>query len=452
MSLLNPRTAHPSNSIWLSIPEANFRQHLVQLESRTDTIPIDPQVFPIKDWQPPASSLDPHRPHTLPLVTEQRLADDFAFIAAIVEGAQSVAAVCIEENAQPPGITLRFAALDVSHNHEMKLALQALFQIISLAVTPGLTDKDADTYINDLFCQVIGLHSNRLLARLRSSKWTKPKYLSRDTKKPLWQDFPNLIHRIQFIYTKKEKPTRQLVEKQISDLSKIYSDFESSPDSGLLSSLMELVKATSNFCAKAEIKDFILRIQSQPTKKPTPQLASAIKSLRQLKKIASYHHICTSLITTARTYPNLFRSIDVEYLIPYESIPTDISYYSWGKTCHVHAEIQLAVHYDLASQSSSFTKPQYLKPRCIGTSKWLCYLCYRFLEAHNTFFPSKTHGRLYDQWTVPDLGEFNNNSVSQYRGIVNSMDEIIQQQIAHEPEMGRLAPMTSCDSGREDHG
>jgi len=178
MSLLHPRTAHPNNSIWLPLSEATFRQHLVQLESRTDTIPIDPQVFSIKDWQPPVSSSDPHRPHTLPLVTEQRLADDFAFIAAIVEGAQSVAAVCIEENVEPLGITLRFAALDVSHNHEMKLALQALYQTLSSAATPSFTDKDIDANINDLFCQVIGLHSNRLLARLRSSKWTKPKYES----------------------------------------------------------------------------------------------------------------------------------------------------------------------------------------------------------------------------------------------------------------------------------
>lgn len=46
----------------------------------------------------------------LSFASEQRLADDLAFISAAQEGVESVAAVCIEEKIDPPGLTLRIAA------------------------------------------------------------------------------------------------------------------------------------------------------------------------------------------------------------------------------------------------------------------------------------------------------------------------------------------------------
>jgi hypothetical protein len=148
-----------------------------------------------------------------------------------------------------------------------------------------------------------------------------------------------------------------------------------------------------------------------------------------------------SLVNTAKQYPTLFQHMTMTHLTPYKSVPTSIRFQKWATSCHVHAEVQLAVYYDL--------NPHY-QPRCIGSSKWLCYLCYLFLRAHNRFFVSKTHGHLYDQWTVPDLMEFDKDLSQKYRNILKAVDDIILQQIQSEGELGRLEPMTSCASGQTD--
>ncbi|RDW66570.1 hypothetical protein BP6252_10205 [Coleophoma cylindrospora] len=424
--------ASPDRSIWRDLSEETFRQHLVTLEERTNAIPVDPQVFSIADWVPRSAGQGEKKSHVLPIDVEQRLADDFACLVAVAEGAQSVAAVCIEEHLQPVGLTLRFAARDLSFNNEIKTTLQAVFDILAhVAATPTLAD-DASLSADKLFGLVIQLHSRRLLGRLRSSKWEKPKHLSRSVKKPLWQDFPNLIHRTEFLYTRREKPVRNVVLKWLGELAVLYEQFEATAKDETLA-MTQLVKATFTFCSAPEIKDFAERLRVGS--KPTSQVRAAIKSLRQLDKIAAYHRICISLVETARAYPMLFHRMTLAILPPYKSVPTSIAFQSWAASCHVHAEVQLAVHYDLHRE---------FQPRCIGTSKWLCYLCYLFLRAHGRHFPSKTHGHLYDQWTVPDVMDLDEKLTEQYRGILKAIDDVVLQQIDEEPELGRLEPMTSC--------
>jgi hypothetical protein len=133
------------------------------------------------------------------------------------------------------------------------------------------------------------------------------------------------------------------------------------------------------------------------------------------------------------------------YLTPYKSVPTTIAYEEWATTCHVHAEVQLAVHYDLKILHLKPKQASFLPPRCIGISKWLCYLCYQFIRAHKMFFPSRTHGRLYDQWTIPDLTEFDEDLLKRYRSILKIMDEGIVHLTDNEPELWRIEPMTSID-------
>lgn len=62
----------------------------------------------------------------------------------------------------------------------------------------------------------------------------------------------------------------------------------------------------------------------------------------------------------------------------------------------IHAEIQLLFYYDQQAQTP-------LRPRVICASKNACYLCNAFLSLHNQFYTPKTHGKLYPQWTLPNL-------------------------------------------------
>lgn len=425
MSRLESRTSSPESSIWLDLPEDTLRQHLVELEQRTNAVPVEPQIFPLKEDH---NAKD----YTLPLRVEQQLADDLAFLAAREEGAQSVAAVCVEEHVQPAGLTVRFAALDLALDGEVKAALQHIVDAMSTSA-PKIEEPDR---AEALFEQIVMLHFRRLLARLRSNKWEKPKYLSKQHKKPLWQDFANLIHRVQFLYTKKEAASRRSVESYMRNLAPHYETFEASESGSQseLDSLKELIKASYQCCKSKDVAQFAQRLEDSPSSTPTAKVASAIKCLRQIEKIAAYWRIAMSLVETSRAYPSLFGSrLQLAFLTPYKSVPTAIGYEAWATSCHVHAEVQLAVHYDVSFQSSQRTNANddFRRPRVIGTSKWLCYLCYLFLRCHACFVPANTHGRLYDQWTVPDLAEYGEQTCVRYRSILRAIDDEIARETSN---------------------
>ena len=423
MSRLQTRTANPESSIWHDLPENTFRQHLVDLERITNSVPVEPQTFPL-DLH---NSHDSKDDYTLPLSVEQQIADDFAFLAAIEEGAQSVAAVCLEEHVRPAQLTVRFAALDLSLNDQVKDALEAITHTLCTRAKVGGSART-----EELFSQIVDLHFRRLLARLRSSKWEKPKYLAKQHKKPLWQDFANLLHRVQFVYTKKEALLRRSVEAQVQQLAAIYEGFEAvaAGSQDEKRHLQDLIKASYDFCKTRDIADFAQRLENSITASPTPKVASAIKCLRQIEKIGAYWRVTTSLIAHSERYPALFgANLQLAFLTPYEAVPTDIGHEAWAKSCHVHAEVQLAVHYDLLSQDTTPSTSTFLAPRVIGTSKWLCYLCWRFLVAHGGFAVVNTHGRLYDQWTIPDLEAYGEEMCRRYRGIVRDIDDEIVREI-----------------------
>ena len=402
----------------------------MDLEKSTNAVPVGPQVFSVEHQGVTCG-------RTLPLQVEQQLADDFAFLAAVEEGAQSVAAVCLEEHLEPVGLTVRFAALDLSLNDQVENALQH----IADGLNANIPNIDDAIQIEVLFEQVVQLHFRRLLARLRSKKWVKPKFLSRQHKKPLWQDFANLIHRVQFLYSKKEATLRQSVESKLLDLASPYEEFDASKSGSQEETflLQELVKASYRFCKAEDVAEFARRLQDSVNTIPTPKVASALKCLRQIEKIAAYWRIVLFLVNTSREYPSLFEvKLRLAFLKPYKSVPTSIGYETWATTCHVHAEVQLVVYYDLIFQSftqfgsnygpNCSSQPTFLRPRVIGTSKWLCYLCYLFLRNHNRFVPANTHGRLYDQWTVPDLAEYGDELCTHYRSILHAIDrEIIKE-------------------------
>lgn len=447
MSRRDVRTSSIDRSIWLDLSQETFRQHLVALEDRTNAVPIDARAFDPEEWL----SISPYAAqssYSLPLAIEQQLADDFACLVAVEEGAQSVAAVCIEEHILPPGLTLRFAALDILLDDTVRTVLQRATAIMATIASDSAKGAHfVPDYVDNLFHSVIQLHHRRLLAQLRSTKWEKPKHLFKSHKKALWQDFTNLLHRVQFYYIKKEKPLRHAVEKSLVGLASVYEGFEAVPlaSEAEVPALKHVVDTSFTFCSTDTIKDFTQRLESRAGATPTKQVASAIKSLRQIQKIASYRQICVSLAETARNYPALFQNkIEIAYLAPFKSMPTTIGYEEWAKTCHVHAEVQLALHYDLLSQLEA-GHPSFLRPRTIGISKWLCYLCYHFLKAHGQFFPSKTHGRLYDQWTIPDLAEFTTETYQRYRSIIKAIDDEVLRQTDNEPELWRVEPMTSVN-------
>ncbi|KAK6514793.1 hypothetical protein TWF506_007155 [Arthrobotrys conoides] len=426
---MNPRTADPSQSIWRDLHEDTFRTHLVNLEERTNAVPLDPQVFPLP--------VDTDNNRKFSINDEQKLADAFAFLVAVEQGAQSVAAVCLEENPEGQSLVVRFAAIDTI-DESLQESLSEIRGTLA-----AYTKSGGESHGDELFELIIRLHHRRILGRLRSSKWEKPTYLSRTHKKPLWEDFKNLLHRVQFLYTKKEKSQRKVVEAEIESLAKIYECFETVPaqSDDEVSSIKTLVKASYVLCTSNSIKEYARRLE---TVGPTPQLRSAVKALRQIEKIAAYYRVTQTLLRASQQYPYYFQHLELKYLPPYTGIPTDIGYEEWAKTCHVHAEVQLVVYYDLR-QRETLVGCRSLSPRAIGTSKYLCYLCYLFLKYHGCYPPANTHGRLYDQWTIPDLTDMEDEKRGKYRKILRLMDQELVERATEKPQW-RSEPMTSREN------
>jgi len=422
------RTARQTSTIWSSISEDEFRRNLVTLEERTNAVPVDVQVFRFKEEVGNTSRL--------PLGVEQQVADDLAFLAAVQEGAQSVAAVCLEQHLRPQaGLKICIAGADLI-DERVRVFMTRVCEILGDLSKDGLCDVHLE---EELLDQIIKQHLYKILGRLRSRKWEKPRYLAASHKKPLWQDFENVIHRVQHVYpSRKERAYKQKIEDHLKALAELYKSFEETADDELVSQLKSLVKSTYEFCRNKEVGQFAARLEGL---RPTPQIAAAVKSLHQLEKVGAYQRIALDLVASASRYPDTFRDIDLRYLSPYSSIPTSIAYESWAKTCHIHAEIQLVVEYDLRHTSTHNDTESY-SPRIIGTSKYLCYLCYLFIKIHGRFIAPNTHGRLYDQWTVPDLAEYNDKSREHYATVLAQINEVVCKH-SEEGVYRRVEPMTS---------
>lgn len=451
MLRLNPRTSPPDRSIWDPLPEPIFRTHLVALEHRTNAVPLSPQVFPLAAPHPTTTSTA--STHTLPLPVEHRLASDLAFLAALSEGAQSVAAACLEEHTSPHRhLVVRFAALDLSLSADVKAALQAIVATLRLSAHPRPSTAARTEH---LFAQIVDLHSKRLLARLRSAKWEKPTYLRQQHKKPLWRDFENLAHRVQFLYAKREAGLRGAVESAVRRVARVFEAFEGTPGGSReeRAALRDVVRESYAFCTDEGVRGYAARLEGSVRGTPTRQVASAVKTFRQVEKIGAYWRIAGGLVRTSEAYPGVFgHEVRIAFLAPYEGVRTEVGYEAWAGSCHVHAEVQLAVYYDLKAQrgEGAGEEGEVPTPRVIGTSKWLCYLCYLFLRAHGGFVVANTHGRLYDQWTVPDLEEFGEHTCARYRDIIRAIDEEVIRETGSEEETEgeasvrwRAEPMTS---------
>ena len=61
----------------------------------------------------------------------------------------------------------------------------------------------------------------------------------------------------------------------------------------------------------------------------------------------------------------------------------------------IHAEVQLVYHCE--------TNITHLRPRVLASCKDACFLCNAFIQLHAGFHMSRSHGRLYPKWRLPNL-------------------------------------------------
>lgn len=134
-----------------------------------------------------------------------------------------------------------------------------------------------------------------------------------------------------------------------------------------------------------------------------------VNHILQVDKISHYYTFCTNIVRLARRHPTLFSNIELKtcHRHPDSKPPGSI------ETCHVHGEVQLVLHHERAMHQP--------KPRCIGSSKSLCFLCGLFVEKHGGYWVSHSHKRLYHKWTIPDTDWMNVEQTLRFREITREM-------------------------------
>lgn len=278
------------------------------------------------------------------------------------------------------------------------------------------------------------LCQGRIHGRLQSTHWERPKHLQGKAKKPLHQSLKRLVLRVQTIPRAVGLRDESLLQalRNLSDTYQAIHEYHDDDDR-----LRELLEDAVQRSHIITTRDGTCTLEETVSSYGfAPSELCRDKTIRQVYKIGRYWGLCIELPKYARKYPAVFQHIDLELMPSYQPTLSNIFFKSKKASveCYVHAEIQLLVHYDLHPD------PRVLPPRVLGVSKAACYLCNLFILQHKRFFHSKTHGRLYDQWTMPDLATFSVQQRNDYRRVLNVMDKTIQSATRNQPKIRRAEP------------
>lgn len=271
-----------------------------------------------------------------------------------------------------------------------------------------------------IFDEVVALNRNRINGRLQSKHWIMPGYLGAAQLEQLHQSLQAFAQRAVPIARAVGAASLQ---RNIDDLCLKYQSVDSSikDTDEELQSIKAAVKQSHGFCSTLDGMRIEETIASYGL---DPGIALQNKHIRQVDKIGRYWGLCEDMASISRRYSNLFKSIRLEIVPWYRPFTPSVVFPNKAVPCHVHAEIQLVTFYGLHPEIVK------IKPRVLGVSKAACYLCDLFIFHQKHFFISKTHGRLYHQWNVPDLKEFSQSQLLEYRHALAMMNDQLQTSLA----------------------
>jgi hypothetical protein len=175
------------------------------------------------------------------------------------------------------------------------------------------------------------------------------------------------------------------IRGQAKSLEALFVQLEAIPDKSRdTAKLQQILQQIIREAHDIPASDLVIALRDYPG---PPSLKTHLSNA--IGKLGRYFSVSCELICAARDRAyGVFRNIQVEpYIIDVPPGIQDDSY-------KVHSEIQLLFFYE--------THPNLPRPRVICLSKSACYLCNLFFRLHSSFQVPRTHGRIYDKWTLPD--------------------------------------------------
>lgn len=277
------------------------------------------------------------------------------------------------------------------------------------------------------------LSEERLHGRLKSSQWTRPQHI-KTLQKPLYQELREASRELANRLLSTERVASPLIQK-LNDLCIQYQRIEK-PQRDMRAQLKQLVRKSYDLCTS----DGSCSLEETLRKNGlAPRLVLDDRRIQQVNKIGRYWGLCVYLTKYARAYGKIFKNLSLEILAPYEDVKSSIAYEEGSQvSCFVHAEIQLVTFYGLHHTGDR------TMPRVLGVSKAACYLCSLFILSQGRFFVTQSHGRLYDQWNIPNLATYDSSQLDEYRRVLKLMIKRINIDIgAQKGKQSRRYPLTS---------
>ena len=289
-----------------------------------------------------------------------------------------------------------------------------------------------------LFQCVMKLCEERIHGRLESDHWTRPRHQPGRLRQPLHQALRKLVSSLKIVRSNAPRSIQDL-RQELIDLANTYQAVDrcsNNPDKRVEAVKMA-VRQSYSVCTsngKCSLESTVLAHGLDP------KFVCEERVIRQVNKIGRYWGLCHDMTDDSRRYRSLFENTQLECLQPFTAIRSRIYAKTTRKRavkCHVHAEIQMLVHHDQELSANT------IKPRVIGVNKSACYLCNLFFQYRRQYFLTKTHGHLYDQWTLPDLATFTYQQRNEYRRIIAAMSVEMETAVKRQPPRKRAAPTGS---------
>lgn len=296
----------------------------------------------------------------------------------------------------------------------------------------GLTQVKGITRQNctqKIFDTVIRLNCNRILGRLSSKHFSPPAYLRAVTRDPTSQQLVTVAQRL--TASKKKSGLVEDLDAFRSDVRMLHESFqelETSTEEDRLHSIGRTVKAAFRVTGDGvSLQDRLRRLSCNVS-----TLNSRV--IHEINKVSNYWRISCTLaqLSRCREYRALFAEPKLATVQHYEPDTRGSS------PRHVHAEIQLIVHYELW--------PTECLPRVIGASKQACYLCYAFVKAHKQYHILRSHGQIYNQWTVPDCRNYTQETLERFQRALSAVNRGVLDEIRKlrtSPKVSRAHPLQS---------
>ncbi|KAK1058445.1 hypothetical protein LTR74_013414 [Friedmanniomyces endolithicus] len=375
-------------SIWQGIDRAAFERDIAELWQIDRYQQAPPPGNQASSGSKPSTIVDDAL-HVFPLLVERQLATDLAVLAAWQPTPACVSAASIHLNPDLDGLMVTLSANEGIAS-PVQDAFTEVFTLLRTCATRSLSRASCSSACLEV---VVELHRNRILGRLGSPRFIRPKGCQRRTLVQVGTRIRSLADNVPVL----RRPTSQacrddLAEfrKQLGILAAAIDTIENAEGAPSIQDLIAVVHAAFEATIDGVSLARRLRAFGYP-----PETIGRVE-VRQVQSLGRYSRICSDLASLARSYRQNFANARLDVI---QHDPIEIWPPASGKKHYVHAEIQMLVHHQRSPTSS-------LRPRCIGTSKSACFLCYCFLSAHGQYSVMETHGEVFEQWTVPDHSSY----------------------------------------------